>query len=174
MVNDPVIDTKPEQKSGKLISVLPESKQKGVIFLKPNDSIKLKEGMIEGTSFEVGTTVYPGQSQLLKVGDNHYSLVAAGEASLDPGSSQSVIKNYSLHLFFRQQSQLLFSEKGNLGHDGRPQIIWAGDLDRDGKLDLLLNLTTHYNTTRLVLFLSSQAKSENLMEVVGELTTTGC
>jgi hypothetical protein len=174
MANDPVIDEQSDQKSGKLISVVPESKQKNIILIKPQKPIALKEGRVDGTLFDAGTVIYPGQSRIVKLGQNYYSLVGAGEAVLEPGFSEPMIKNYSLNLFFKDVSQLIFSEKEKLGHDGRPQVIWAGDLDRDGKLDLLLNLTRHYNETRLVLMLSSAKKTGRLLETIAELSTTGC
>jgi hypothetical protein len=173
-VHDPVLDSQPEQRTGKFITVTPESQQKSIVLIKPQSTIVLAEGKVEGTLYDSGTTVYPGQSKMVKLEQKYYFLAGTGEATIEAGSSEPPIKNYGLHLFFQQQSQLLFSEKGSLGSDGRPQIIWAGDLDRDGKLDLLLNLTTHYNSTRLALFLSSVAKGSSLVEMVAELSTTGC
>jgi hypothetical protein len=173
-VHDPVIDTLADQKSGKLISVVPKSKQKNIILIKPQSSVVLNEGKVKGTLFDSGAVIYPGQSRVIKLDQNLYSLVATGVAALERGSYEPVIKNYSLQLFFKQLSQLLFSEKEKLGHDGSPQVIWAGDLDRDGKLDLLLNLTKHYNTSHLVLMLSSWKKEGQLLETVAELLTTGC
>lgn len=50
-----------------------------------------------------------------------------------------------------------------------PELLWAGDLDRDGKTDFLLNLTTKYVTTSWVLFLSSKADSGKDLSAVARL-----
>ena len=42
-------------------------------------------------------------------------------------------------------------------------LCWVGDLDNDGELDFLLNLTSHYNSTCHVLFMSSQAKTGEIL-----------
>jgi len=44
-----------------------------------------------------------------------------------------------------------------LGDDAMPHLVFAGDLDRDGRLDLLFDTTDHYNLQQPTLFLSSPA-----------------
>lgn len=56
----------------------------------------------------------------------------------------------------------------------RISIFWIGDLDGDGKLDLYLDISGHYNVANKVLFLSSRAKSGKLVQAVAVLTTSGC
>lgn len=58
--------------------------------------------------------------------------------------------------------------------DGPPRLIWAGDLDRDGKIDLLMDLTHDYNLMHLALFLSSTAKEGEFVGLVAEWIATGC
>jgi hypothetical protein len=55
-----------------------------------------------------------------------------------------------------------------------PQLWWAGDIDRDGKLDLLLDLSNHYNASRPTLFLSSEAGEDELVGEAASLVITGC
>ena len=65
----------------------------------------------------------------------------------------------------------------HLGGEGEPvRLLWAGDLDGDGHLDLLLDgLVHHYNAyVSLGLFLSSEATSEHLVAQVAEFTAVGC
>ncbi|MGL4622879.1 hypothetical protein [Chroococcidiopsis sp.] len=38
-----------------------------------------------------------------------------------------------------------------------PSVFWVGNLDRDGKLDLIIELASHVNVSSLTLFLSSPA-----------------
>ncbi len=55
-----------------------------------------------------------------------------------------------------------------------PGLIWVGDLDGDGYLDFIMDLSHHYNVSRLSLFLSSQATPGNFVKKVAEWITTGC
>lgn len=62
----------------------------------------------------------------------------------------------------------------SIGDEAVPQHLWSGDIDRDGKLDLLLDLTNHYNVTKPTLFLSSEAGEDELVAEVASLVITGC
>lgn len=53
-------------------------------------------------------------------------------------------------------------------------LKWAGDLDGDGKPDLLLTADSHYARETLRLFLSSKAKKGELVHEVASLTGEGC
>lgn len=58
--------------------------------------------------------------------------------------------------------------------DGPPLLRWVGDLDRDGKLDLLIDVTDHDNLSRMALFLSSLAKEGELVGLAGLFDSIGC
>jgi hypothetical protein len=58
--------------------------------------------------------------------------------------------------------------------DGVPALVWAGDLDGDGRLDLYMDLTDHYNVTNYVLFLSSRAVTGELVKQVASRRYVGC
>ena len=51
------------------------------------------------------------------------------------------------------------TEVTSLGDDASPHLFFAGDLDRDGKLDLIFDTTDHYNVSQPTLFLSSAVAS---------------
>lgn len=53
-------------------------------------------------------------------------------------------------------------------------LRWAGDLDGDGQLDLLLTADHHYNLSTLRLFLSSQATKGRLVREVATFAISGC
>jgi hypothetical protein len=61
-----------------------------------------------------------------------------------------------------------------LGSDAWPHLRWAGDIDRDGRLDLLIDMTDHYNVSAPTLFLSTQAKDGELVGAAAELRSVGC
>jgi hypothetical protein len=58
--------------------------------------------------------------------------------------------------------------------DAAWELLWAGDLDGDGRLDLYMNLSHHDNMTHQMLFLSTAAGAGDLVGLVAEFTTTGC
>lgn len=58
--------------------------------------------------------------------------------------------------------------------DASPQLIFAGDLDRDGRLDLILDTTDHYNLTRPTLFLSGAAGKGEVVHAVATHDAVGC
>ena len=59
-------------------------------------------------------------------------------------------------------------------NDAGPTIVWAGDLDRDDKLDLLMNLSGHYAGSVLGLFLSSAAGKGELVGQVARFAWSSC
>ncbi|RIJ41870.1 hypothetical protein [Pontibacter oryzae] len=52
-------------------------------------------------------------------------------------------------------------------------LLWAGDLDRDGIPDLLIDLSNHYNVSRYTLFLSSLAEPGKLYKKAAVFETVG-
>ncbi|MFD0724774.1 hypothetical protein [Lysobacter brunescens] len=58
--------------------------------------------------------------------------------------------------------------------DASPHLIFAGDLDRDGRVDLILDTTDHYNLSRPTLFLSGAAGKGELLHAVATHAATGC
>ena len=61
-----------------------------------------------------------------------------------------------------------------LGDDASPHLIFAGDLDRDGRLDLIFDTSNHYNLSHPVLFLSGAAEGDQLLHAVAEHDAVGC
>lgn len=57
---------------------------------------------------------------------------------------------------------------------GTAHLLWAGDLDGDGGIDLLIDETTSAGTTRARLLLSSEADATGLVAEAAVLETTGC
>ena len=57
---------------------------------------------------------------------------------------------------------------------GRPALLWAGDLDHDGKVDLLMDVSGHYSSMELRLFLSSRAGPDEVLREVALRSHPGC
>lgn len=61
-----------------------------------------------------------------------------------------------------------------LGDDAMPRLLFAGDLDRDGRLDLIFDVTDHYNVSRPTLFLSSGAADDTPLRAAARYESVGC
>lgn len=58
--------------------------------------------------------------------------------------------------------------------DAMIDLIFAGDIDGDGLLDLIIDTSNHYNGTTPTLFLTKPAEKGHLIKVVGEHDSVGC
>ena len=118
----------------------------------------------------------PGRPALLRLGARTYRL------SLDCGPTPASPASCALRLAEGGRAQTLLRVAASRGDDGRlqlgddagPVLLFAGDLDRDGRLDLLLDTTDHYNLSQPVLLLSSQATPRELVRAVATHRSTGC
>jgi len=55
-----------------------------------------------------------------------------------------------------------------------PEVLWAGDLDGDGRVDFLLDTSDHYNVEESTLYLSTQAPGGSLVKEVARFRAVGC
>lgn len=117
--------------------------------------------------------LYPGQMDSFVFGDSSkdeaYNMLAATGEVLYPNTETS-IRKYKLFLSNQRRRQILLDFEVGLDN-ARPGVIWAGDLDRDGKADFYMGTSRHYDGyIDFALFLSSAAKDE---EIVGQVATWG-
>ncbi|MFC6096774.1 hypothetical protein ACFPVY_08955 [Flavobacterium qiangtangense] len=49
------------------------------------------------------------------------------------------------------------------------ELLFAGDIDNDGKLDFIFGANRNYEEERVILFLSSKAEKENVVKKVSEI-----
>ena len=165
-VHDPISD-EGNQKTGKKVSVdLPLEP----IFLVNSDWL-LKSGPVK-TVFEGNDEALQSTSSVkLRLGSD-YELKVIGDHAEQCGSN-ALPKNAQLVLKNGETTQVLYTLQ-ECGNDPSWSLVWAGDLDKDGKLDLYVNVTQHYNASEKKLFLSSQADEGQLVAEVAEFVTTGC
>jgi hypothetical protein len=129
---------------------------------------ELKIGSIN-TIYNGTTHLKPSQSITLQLAQNinaTYSILASG---IDKDNR---IQNYQLQLFSNQKKQTLVNRAAD--YDQTIRLLWAGDLDGDGKLDLLIDLSDHYNVREPTLFLSSKAKQGEFVKRYIFYRSTGC
>ena len=166
-VYDPFVDNAGEQ-TGKVVSV--EGQTRPLFLIKGLNAPE--RNSIKTLSAEQ-TILSPGKSLTLGLdGKNESYLTAYGEGDVGPNGFTS-LENYSLELSKGQLSQELLAYSSTNG--AIPTLLWAGDLDGDGQLDLVINATPHYAIASApMLFLSSMAKGGNLVQKVAIFIATGC
>lgn len=139
----------------------------------------IQAGPLESCHVDLESTqLYPGQEVELKLGKRRLQerarLVVTGSVELPSGAAYPSVGAYQLHLivgFGNAVSQMIADLPG-VSRGSWPGLVWAGDLDGDGKLDLLLDLRKNDLTTELALYLSSAAKEGELVGLAAEWRAT--
>ncbi len=122
--------------------------------------------------FEQPRFIYPAEMFSFQLASGRwFGFQAYGSAEPDIGGTR--VSDYEIRMYQGTQTQTL-AEFSVIDNDGPPQLVWAGDLDRDGNLDALLDLRTHYAGHLYVLFVSSGARSDLLVRRVAEFPVNGC
>lgn len=93
---------------------------------------------------------------------------------VNENSSEEYLSEGSKLVLSSGDTEQIVHPEGNQRIGESWTLYWAGDLDNDGKLDFLADLSDHYNSTDVILFLSSEAETGNLVEDVAGLFTVGC
>jgi hypothetical protein len=170
-VHDEIGDA-PDEQTGKMVSVdLP---------LEPIFLVKGAKMLSEGPVNTVVIRKPESEESLeripplqLNLAQTQYELKVVGSPDGAKCSEDSFPKNAQLVLTSGDSSQVLYSLEG-CGNEPYWYLLWAGDLDRDGKLDLYVSVTYHYNVSQKKLFLSSQAAEGELVKEIAEFETYGC
>jgi hypothetical protein len=142
-------------------------------------------GLHEGPVMQAVSTDIASDSglpaQTLRFGGRDYRIGTRCEA--EPATAN--MYRCSIDLFDGERRQTLVAMSGQrdatvagsgilLGSEATPHLIFAGDLDRDGRLDLIFDTTDHYNVSRPTLFLSGTAAEGELVRMVAEYHAVGC
>lgn len=93
--------------------------------------------------------------------------------SAKPGQGGPSVTDYQIVLVQGSREQVI-ADFSAIDMDRPPTLRWAGDLDRDNKLDAIFNLSTHYASSSYVLFLSSDAEAGKLVRDVAKIHVPGC
>ena len=108
-------------------------------------------------------------------GDAHWGLQAFGTVrpELKAGNADVRYTDYQLWMTGGGRRAVVFSLPG-LDSDGLPEILWVGDLDGDRVPDIFADVRTHYNAHHYVLFLSSLARTGQLVPEAASVDSHGC
>jgi hypothetical protein len=170
-VKDEIVDEGAEM-TGKRVDVSPAVEPialvRGVRGLRPG---RVPTALVKRTVDQSGVST--------RLGGRAYHLsMRCAERSPVEGQRQ---EDCDLILRFGKIEQVLFTYlayyEGNnrvWASERQPEVLWAGDVDADGKLDLLLETSNHYNVAEMRLFLSRGASPSALVQELAAHSTTGC
>ncbi|MBF8965126.1 hypothetical protein I0P70_17895 [Pontibacter sp. FD36] len=136
-------------------------------------------GIAKLQASEVDTVGYPDQVILpntaidLGYKGKTYTLAASGDSIQQEGSESYSVRNYRWTVTGTKSGRKITQE---LASDENFEsaiyvLLWVGDLDRDGIPDLLADLSNHFNTSKVTLFLSSLAEKGKLYKKVADFKT---
>lgn len=154
------------QKTGKKVSV-DIDKKKPLFLLRGISNLKLGEIetiVAKTIPLEINKSIH-----LRLQNKQNYMLSVVSEETSPPTVDD--FKECSLILTSGSKSQKIKTfgvyyppnDKPVFASDAHPALLWAGDIDRDGALDLLLDLSNHYNISNPTLFLSSGSQNNDFV-----------
>lgn len=148
-----------------------ETKTQTLLLIKNPD---LQQGEINAVKLSK-TKIWPGQKMTFKFNNVTYQLRAEGDvlssykAHTDTGEELfRVVKNYKLYISAAGIPESLFLTEESF-NDTFTELLFIGDIDRDGKPDLVIRSNRDYEEERALLFLSSQAGKGQIISKAGEI-----
>jgi len=121
--------------------------------------------------------IYPGDTLGFSFAGSDYKLFATGAMKKDPTDPEAVdVRNYKLYLLSakegQQVRQLLVAQPSF--EEKMVEVLFAGDIDGDGILDLIIETSAHYNEISPTLYLSRPAGEKEIVKPVARHTSVGC
>lgn len=168
-VHDDIIDEENEI-TGWLVEG--ETKDTAIFLL---TGIELQPQIDVNPVFLSNNRIYPGDSLKIDYKNTTYTLFATGRIKGDK-SDWPDIWNYKLYLSAKNDGITvtdLISAQASFD-DSMVTILFAGDIDGDGMLDLLVDTSYHYNVFAPTLYLSKQAGNNHIIKVVARHVSVGC
>jgi hypothetical protein len=130
----------------------------------------LREGPVTA-SISDRQVLYPGQTVFVQ--EYGYLLEAEGTAMGAQYGGGMLFLDYAFWLRGPSRRELVVM-KSRMSSENPPSVEWAGDLDRDGVPDFILNMPIGDVGSYFVLFLSTMATDNQMVSPVATYTRPGC
>ena len=164
-VFDPIIDEDESKKTGKEVTI--QGPEEPLILLKNLEGIK--QGKLNSL-LDLSGVIKPGEKKSIRFKGNDLELsVEAKEVTEESG--YKYFKNYKLSVQSEGKKVVILEMPHTDLDAGLPSVIWAGDINNDGGLDLLMSTSNHYNVMETTLFISENGILEKQAIV---FRTVGC
>jgi len=168
--HDVILDEETQENTGWEVS--PSVKDSTILLISGLDYIK--SGPV--IPFKLKSQILmPGNAEHFSYQNIDYTLYATGKNMATNGDLYNVA-NYKLYLKatingVAYNQQLVYISGFD---DAMVTVLFVGDIDGDGRPDLILDTSAHYNMERPTLYLSKPATGKNLLKVVGLHQYVGC
>lgn len=171
-IHDAIVDDKGE-KTGKKIVATNTKK----CYLLMNNLSNLTTRNID-TVLTKSIVIHPEKPFYFQLNNIDYTLFSEAKnySPLNTEEAIFMVNDYKLYLEktfngIKTKQLLLFEQSFD---DTVVQILFIGDIDGDLIPDLLIDSSNHYNKTTPTLYLSKEAKKEDILKVVSLHTSVGC
>lgn len=149
-----------------------ESKNKTMVFM---DSKDLKLGELKSLRINKNK-IWPKEKITFTFNNVEYFLRAEGEILSsfkvhNDDEKEEIfhnVKDYKLYISTKDIPEKLLLREESF-NDTFVELLFAGDIDNDGKLDFIFGANRNYEEERVILFLSSKAEKENVVKKVSEI-----
>jgi len=170
-VNDPILDENENEKTAWKINTV--IKDTSLILIETCPF--LTERII--LNYDLPEYIYPNDTISFNYLNKDYKLFATGGKRKESENSEwYIVWNYKLYLTSNingiEQTELLVAT--SRFDDNMIRILFAGDIDGDEKLDLLIDTSNHYNATSPTLYLSKPAEEGHIIKPIATHTSVGC
>ena len=171
-VNDPIVDASEEEKTGWEVRAV--NKDTCLILIEPLPF--LRDRAIQSVELPQ-YYVYPGDTISFNYLGLDYKLFATGgKMKVQDDPEWFEVWNYKLYLTATvngKQHRSLLVAVPNFD-DQMINLIFAGDIDGDGIVDLIIDTSRHYNMLSPTLYLSRPADKGEVIKPTGAHTSVGC
>jgi hypothetical protein len=119
--------------------------------------------------------IWPKEKITLSYNHYQYTLRAEGKilskenCGKDGGDVFYNVENYKLFIATNKTSETLLLKETSFNNTF-VELVFAGDIDRDGKLDFIFSAARDYEEERYILFLSSKATAGQIVKKVSEVS----
>lgn len=148
-----------------------QTKNKTLLLFENHD---FKLGEIKTVKFSKDK-IWPREKMTFRFNGVDYSFRAEGKVlssenvSTDDGTEiHQNVKDYKLYISANGGAENLFLAQESF-NDTFVQLLFIGDIDRDGKPDFIFGANRDYEEERVILFLSSKAEDGKLIRKVSEI-----
>jgi hypothetical protein len=145
----------------------------GALFLVQNLP-QLRPGAPVATGYRGQQFLFPGQHITVRLQQRSWILRAFGTAN--PNHPDGLVyTNYEVHLLNNRMDSLgAVFRLASVAAQGSPHVVWAGDADHDGLVDVFAELAPDYVGHVWSLFLSTGAPGGNAPALVASLRAPSC
>lgn len=171
-VYDQIVDENENEKTGWEVQTI--NKDTSIILIETSNFLtphSVKQAILSKEQ------VYPGDTLRINYFGIDYKIFATGgKKKVQNDPEWFDVWNYKLYMTATikgQQKTSLLVAQPNFD-DQMINLIFAGDIDGDGILDLIIDTSRHYNSTSPTIYLSKPADNGEVVKPIGGHTSVGC